>query len=685
MRCSYTCVQGYHSLMDIPLLSLACEAKMQRVVQLLLDHPHCDIHLVDERENSTILHVALLKGQYYLLDQLLPRGLLLKADKRGFTPFHIAARRGKLEILHKFFNQWLLENGHQVRLGADATQDLQPGGQGVGASHLDADHVTILPVTSASGMEADSITRSSLTVNHQMNAYSITNSPVTSAVWRDTEHEVSLPHSQPKEAKLEDHLESLLAEEICQSWKSIRQLRLRRCEVLTNLRVKCSDNTMLHLAATGAHVSTVKYLVAHGADVNFCNKEHMTPLMCLVGGAGLSQQAEEVAQVLIEAGSDCNISGVFSQSKPCYYHMTPLMAAARRNNIRMVDLLLEAGASMLTRGERRDDDRDTALMAAVHHSSCEVAWHMLTKYPDRVEVNHQNQSGDSALHMVLSCQRKRREITELLLQCGADVKLVNSSQHTPLTLAISQGALDMVEAILQHYPGLLAGPLSHPSGPYPCWQSTLHYCMHPTHDCNSIPMMHLLLRHGADINATHATMTPLDKSLTVKKIDMTHFLILLGCRVRDTILVRSFLSSHQAVSQQVEKERSKKLSSSQSQALPALASPMPHETQTPRLYRQKWVQTSAESKGDDIEKEEIRLEKIHAIVTYLTKHLSQPPSLHSLCLDAIRNGVRRVGQSFANAAQLPLPGSIINTILYMDDPRHLFYIKKINVIANCKP
>ena len=397
--------------MDIPLLCLACEAKMDRVVQRLLDHPHCDVQLADERENNTILHLALLKGHLRLVDQLLPRGLLLRADKRGFTPLHIAARRGKLELLHKFFSQWRRENGQHVRLA----QTLQSGGPQAGSrgwdassvtsspptsasrvdvghvtrspatraaqagvvdrvtsspvtsvSRVDIDHltrspvnrgleagvdrVTSSPVTSASRVEVDHLIRSPVNPGREAGLDRVTSSPVTSVYRVDVDHltrspatrgleaglqdrvaispvsgasegtrdpDLSPPHSRPKEARLEDqHLEGLSAEEVCQSWKSLRQLRhFRPCEALTKLRVKGSNNTMLHLAATGAHVSTVRYLLAHGADVDVRNDERMTPLMCLVGGAGLSQQAEEAARALIEAGCDCNLPGAFSQTR----------------------------------------------------------------------------------------------------------------------------------------------------------------------------------------------------------------------------------------------------------------------------------------------------------------------------------------------------------------------------------
>ena len=372
--------------MDIPLLCLACEAKMDRVVQRLVDHPHCDVQLADERENNTILHLALLKGHLRLVDQLLPRGLLLRADKRGFTPLHIAARRGKLELLHKFFSQWRRENGQHVRLA----QGLQSGDPQAGSRGWDAGSVTSSPPTSASQVDVGHVTRSSATRAAQAGVVDrVTSSPVTSASRVDVDHlprspatrgpeagledrvasspvtgasegtrgpELSPPHSRPKEARLEDqHLEGLSAEEVCQSWKSLRQLRhIRPCEALTELRVKGSDNTMLHLAATGAHVSTVRYLLAHGADVDVRNDERMTPLMCLVGGAGLSHQAEEAARALIEAGCDCNLPGAFSQSAPPCRRVTPLAAAARRNSIRMVDLLLAAGAGASTRADGED-------------------------------------------------------------------------------------------------------------------------------------------------------------------------------------------------------------------------------------------------------------------------------------------------------------------------------------------
>ena len=781
--------------MDIPLLCLACEAKMDRVVQRLVDHPHCDVQLADERENNTILHLALLKGHLRLVDQLLPRGLLLRADKRGFTPLHIAARRGKLELLHKFFSQWRRENGQHVRLAQGLQSgDPQAGSRGwdagsvtssppTSASRVDVGHVTrspatraaqagvvdrvtSSPVTSVSRVDVDHLTKSPANRGLEAGIDRVTSSPVTSASRVDVDHlprspatrgpeagledrvasspvtgasegtrgpELSPPHSRPKEARLEDqHLEGLSAEEVCQSWKSLRQLRhIRPCEALTELRVKGSDNTMLHLAATGAHVSTVRYLLAHGADVDVRNDERMTPLMCLVGGAGLSHQAEEAARALIEAGCDCNLPGAFSQSAPPCRRVTPLAAAARRNSIRMVDLLLAAGAGAATRA----DGEDTALMAALRHRACEAAWHMLSRGPrDGLAVNYQDRSGDSALHLAAFCQRKRPEIAELLLRRGADAKLVNSRQHTPLTLAISLGALDVVETILRHRPGLLSHGSGSGSGsgsgpPTPCsWQSALHLCLHPAAS-NSLPMVHLLLRHGADINAVQAAMTPLERSLAVQEVHLTHLLVSLGCRVRDTALVRAFLSCHRSgVLPLLGKDSRGKVHVSPPQASPAssalpsasaspassaapaasaaapaspASSPAPASAaaaaaapdqppqqmmRTPGLHRGGRGRGAAgERTGkDDVERETRRL-KILEIVAYLTRYLNEPPSLLSLCADAVRSRVRCVGRSFADASQLPLPESLISTILYKDDPRRLFRDDEVNVVVSRKP
>ena len=87
---------------------------------------------------------------------------------------------------------------------------------------------------------------------------------------------------------------------------------------------------------------------------------------------------------------------------------------------------------------------------------------------------------------------------------------------------------------------------------------------------------------------------------------------------------------------------------------------------------------------DDVERETRRL-KILEIVAYLTRYLSEPPSLLSLCADAVRSRVRCVGRSFADASQLPLPESLTCTILYKDDPRRLFHDDEVNVVVSRKP
>ena len=509
--------------------------------------------------------------------------------------------------------------------------------------------------------------------------------------------EVSPPaHSRPKGAKLEEEekeeeeedpleLDSVSEEDVCRSWIHLQRSGFARCKAVVDLPVRRSGSTLLHMAAAGAHVATLQYLLALGAGVDARDKEGMTPLMCLVAVAGLSREAEEAASVLIQAGCNRNIPCQTSRGR-----LTPVMAAARRNSIRMVDMLLQAGASMVAvvgGGVVGDGDTDTVLMVALRQGSCEVAWHVLNHYPRRASVNHQSRlGGETALHLAVCCRRQQREITELLLRCGADVRLVSADQHTPLTLAVARGALDVTEAILLHHPGMLAGPLSHPGGPAPCWQSALLYCVHPpTHSRHNggdgIPMMHLLLRHGAPIDAALRAMSALDKSLAVKRVDVTHFLVLLGCRVRDTVLVRSFLASHQVAlaSGGGGAQKGSGGGSPSSFPPPALLAPVPHESQILGLDSDWMAEMGQSQMGQSPVKDAGKEEKIRQISAYLSRHLQGPPSLHSLCLDAVRHSVRRVGHPFQDAARLPLPESVINAILYRGDPRD-----ESNVIINGK-
>jgi len=93
------------------------------------------------------------------------------------------------------------------------------------------------------------------------------------------------------------------------------------------------DETALHYLAIEGFADAVRFLIAHGADVNTVNEFGDSPL---VDVANVS--TNEIARMLLAAGADPN--GPLTPFRYC-----PLHNAARKGHAELVKLLLDAGAN----------------------------------------------------------------------------------------------------------------------------------------------------------------------------------------------------------------------------------------------------------------------------------------------------------------------------------------------------
>lgn len=92
------------------------------------------------------------------------------------------------------------------------------------------------------------------------------------------------------------------------------------------------DETVLHFLAIEGYEDGIRFLLTHGANVNVVNEFGDSPLVD-VAGLGLTQ----IAKALLAAGANPN-----GPSTP--YRDCPLHNAARKGNVPLVILLLNAGA-----------------------------------------------------------------------------------------------------------------------------------------------------------------------------------------------------------------------------------------------------------------------------------------------------------------------------------------------------
>lgn len=117
--------------------------------------------------------------------------------------------------------------------------------------------------------------------------------------------------------------------------------------------------------------------------------------------------------------------------------LTPLMYAAKRNNLECAKILIGRGANV----NLQDQLGRTALMFAARYNNKEVAKFLV----DHADLNVQNKEGETAL--MLAAEDNYFEVTQFLLAAGADKTIVNAKGETAIDLAAKNGHLPLAKLI----------------------------------------------------------------------------------------------------------------------------------------------------------------------------------------------------------------------------------------------
>ena len=199
-------------------------------------------------------------------------------------------------------------------------------------------------------------------------------------------------------------------------------------------------NSALHLAALGAHLSVVRLLLDHKADVNGVNDEGNTAL--ILSTICMSDSAAECAKMLVESNADPEIENLPSENgggggcRALHY-------ACGEGNMPIVKYLVE-GAKVELRAVSKDVL--TPLLCAMINNRAEVAVYLIRNDPGLLEITDSN--GDYPLHLCVLENLLDMMVT--LLREGADPLMVNTRNETPLTVAIDvQAEPEMLQILEQ--------------------------------------------------------------------------------------------------------------------------------------------------------------------------------------------------------------------------------------------
>ena len=165
----------------------------------------------------------------------------------------------------------------------------------------------------------------------------------------------------------------------------------------------------------------VKYLLLQQADVKKSYKN-------IVSQAIAENVNSQIIEELLKAGADVNVGGQEGQ--------TPLVAAVRANNERLVDLLLKYHADANITFAY---GKNLLFWAVSSHANAKIIDRLLAS---GLDVNQKDNNGNVMLLAALAMQDI--DLVEKLLRNGADVNLADASGESAATYVINNNVDDKI-------------------------------------------------------------------------------------------------------------------------------------------------------------------------------------------------------------------------------------------------
>ncbi|MEM9943465.1 MAG: ankyrin repeat domain-containing protein [Planctomycetota bacterium] len=176
--------------------------------------------------------------------------------------------------------------------------------------------------------------------------------------------------------------------------------------------VNRQGQSVLHMAALGGQLETVKLLSHILSDIDLIDKSFVTPLMNAVYANRI-----QIVDFLLKQGADPD--GRINGNN---YQEPPILFASRQGNLAMVQLLSDAGADISVANRQREQ---------VLHLAAQAQGVFFT---GRTSENPRKAA--------------YAELIQKLLQLGADRYAVNGQNKTPLMIATEQNFFEAVELLV---------------------------------------------------------------------------------------------------------------------------------------------------------------------------------------------------------------------------------------------
>lgn len=190
----------------------------------------------------------------------------------------------------------------------------------------------------------------------------------------------------------------------------------------------------LHIAARYGITGLMQKYLGQGTDVDLLNENGHSALHLVCDGRGKFVGLE----LLVEHGADINLRASMDQSSPL------LLLVCQNAPLEKVQYMLKNGA----KPEVPDETMFTCLHYAAFSNNIELC-KVLLSY-DSVNVNAEDNAGETPLHWVFKWPNAPPELVKLLLNKGADVNAQDNDSQAPLYEACLVGNLEGVRLLLEH-------------------------------------------------------------------------------------------------------------------------------------------------------------------------------------------------------------------------------------------
>ncbi|KAI1887927.1 hypothetical protein AGOR_G00195520 [Albula goreensis] len=482
----------------LPALHIAARKDDTKAAALLLQNDHnADVQskmMVNRttengKSGFTPLHIAAHYGNVNVSTLLLNRGAAVNFTARnGITPLHVASKRGNSSMV-----RLLLDRGAQI--DAKTRDGLTPLHCAARSGH---DQTVELLLERGAPLLAR--TKNGLSPLHM------------SAQGDHVEcMKHLLHHSAPVDDVTLDYLTSLHVAAHCGHYRVTKLLLDKRAN--PNARA-LNGFTPLHIACKKNRVKVMELLLKYGAIIQAITESGLTPIH-----VAAFMGHTNIILLLLQNGASPDIRNIVTGE-------TALHMAARAGQTEAVRCLLRNGA--LVDATAREDQ--TPLHIASRLGKAEIVQLLLQHmaHPDASTL-----SGYTPLH--ISAREGQLGVASVLMEAGANNSLPTKKGFTPLHVAAKYGSLDVAKLLLQHKASPDASGkevalllLDHGASPHAAVKNG-YTPLHIAAKRNQLGVAEVLLRGGAGAGVlTRQGVAPLHLAAQEGHCDMAALLLCQG-------------------------------------------------------------------------------------------------------------------------------------------------------------